>query len=424
MYYSFDPSTYLTGAFFRALLNNPFFYLISIPTLVGTFVAWCCLLKKAGVPWGFNFIPFFGEFCHYKVADSVDLFITRWCVIVGTISAALIHLNLWLSNTLLDPSGFVVFIYLPSAVVLLVVHAIFSHRLAEAYGRTSAFGSGLFWLHRIYVMILGFSKRSRHYTAAGTSAPSRSSSYTSGSPTPKPKKPAVPDWHCLACGASNPDSLRFCGHCGVTRGTRPERLPEALEAPVRTKPTPVPPPVKRPATWRCPACGADVPENLRFCSSCGKIRNEAPPAVPARPAAPAAPTPAVPTAPAPAVPVKETAPEKAPAVDLKKAPPVNLKKEPDEPVKPIRPVLEDVIPEPEPRTEAPVLETEDTERHWKCTVCGAYMPEGTEVCTICGVNRGPDAPVMALPDSWWFCAACGTRNADRHQTCTNCGAPR
>lgn len=456
MYSAAAVNTAIAGFF---ALYGLWFLLFTVPVAIGMFVAWCCLLKKAGIPWGFNFIPFFSTFCHYKTADSTDLFITRWGVIGGTVTVGLIHLNL----LNVDPSFFVVFFYIPSAIVLLLVQAIFCHRLAENYGRTSAFGSGLFWLHPIYIMILGFSKRSKHYTASGSRSPRRYE-YLSDARSSKPSKPKAPDWHCLACGAANPDSLRFCGHCGVTRGTRPERLPGAATppaaAPGSTRPrlpatwrcpacgaenpdvqrfcghcglprgakpegpsdTPTAPesvrakpakPPRRPAAWRCPACGADVPARLRFCSACGRVKDETPgprPAGETKPAVPAAPAPA----PAPA-PVPE-APAKAPAV--------NLKKEPAAAPAPVRPVLENVIPAPAPATETPRLETEKEERHWKCTVCGAYMPEDAEVCSICGVNRGPDAPVLSVPDSWWFCAACGTRNADRHQTCTNCGAPR
>ena len=75
-----------------AVLLSVFYWAVVIPGAIGMTVAWCVLLRKAGVPWGFHFIPFFGDFCHFRIARGVDLFITKWCVIGGTLTAALIQL--------------------------------------------------------------------------------------------------------------------------------------------------------------------------------------------------------------------------------------------------------------------------------------------------------------------------------------------
>ena len=393
------------------VLLSVFYWAVVIPGAIGMTVAWCVLLRKAGVPWGFQFIPFFGDFCHFRIARGVDLFITKWCVIGGTLTAALIQLN----TPTVDPAFYLILFYIPAVMVLLIVEAAFSHQLAEVFGRSSAFGSGLFWVRPVFLLILAFSKRSRYY--GGTVLPGS----RPGSPAPITPLPVrkAPDWTCLACGAGVPDSLRFCPHCGVTRGTRPERLPHADATPA---PAPVrkPAPAARTGVWRCPGCGREVPENLRFCASCGRLRYEAAPArtppTADRPAALAVPTDAaLSAAPKSTVPPAPAAPAEAPKVSLVKEPAA---------AQPPRPTLAETIPGPEPRESAPVLETEDARPQWKCTVCGAYMPAEAAVCTVCGVDRAPDTPILTVPDTWWLCASCGARNADRHRTCTHCGAPR
>src|ERR1700722_15816154 len=54
--------------------------------------------------------------------------------------------------------------------------------------------------------------------------------------------------HCPGCGAENPDDHRFCGACGA---------------------------VLRAA---CPSCGAVAPPNQRFCGQCGASLSESTPA--------------------------------------------------------------------------------------------------------------------------------------------------
>ena len=66
-------------------------------------------------------------------------------------------------------------------------------------------------------------------------------------------------WTC-ACGAKNPESMRFCGMCGAK------------------KPEP-----KDEAEWAC-ACGAKNPASMRFCPQCGAKKPESATSQPPRPA--------------------------------------------------------------------------------------------------------------------------------------------
>ncbi len=70
-------------------------------------------------------------------------------------------------------------------------------------------------------------------------------------------------WTC-ACGAKNPESMRFCGMCGAKK---PEPKPEP----------------KAEAEWTC-ACGAKNPASMRFCPQCGAKKPESATSQPPRPA--------------------------------------------------------------------------------------------------------------------------------------------
>ena len=70
-------------------------------------------------------------------------------------------------------------------------------------------------------------------------------------------------WTC-ACGAKNPESMRFCPQCGAKK---PEPKPEPKDE----------------AEWAC-ACGAKNPASMRFCPQCGAKKPESATSQPPRPA--------------------------------------------------------------------------------------------------------------------------------------------
>mgnify|MGYP005835027047 CR=1 FL=1 len=83
--------------------------------------------------------------------------------------------------------------------------------------------------------------------------------------------------HCPACGAPVGPNSRFCPQCGAAL---------AIAAPPADQATETPPPTDQPATagtGHCPACGAPVSPRSRFCPQCGaalaaaKSRKPAPP---------------------------------------------------------------------------------------------------------------------------------------------------
>ena len=89
---------------------------------------------------------------------------------------------------------------------------------------------------------------------------------------------------CVKCGAEIPSTAAFCNACGEPVAK------QAQPAPVENNPTPVvnnPAPQNSKPVVTCSGCGAVVPDNMRFCTSCGTpVGGTAPVAAPA-PAQPA-----------------------------------------------------------------------------------------------------------------------------------------
>ena len=82
-------------------------------------------------------------------------------------------------------------------------------------------------------------------------------------PEPKPEPKAEAEWTC-ACGAKNPEGMRFCPQCGAKK---PEPKPEPKDE----------------TEWAC-ACGAKNPASMRFCPQCGAKKPESATSQPPRPA--------------------------------------------------------------------------------------------------------------------------------------------
>ena len=135
---------------------------------------------------------------------------------------------------------------------------------------------------------------------------------------------------CEKCGAEIPNNVLFCSTCGT--------------------PVPVKDPV--PNTVRCTACGQTNSKDTSFCTKCGSPMN----------VAPVAPTPAPIATPVPA-PVETTIPVPSPVPT------------PVETAIPVPAPVETAIP-----VSAPVSATNF------CTNCGAKVPQGMAFCQECGTR--------------------------------------
>ena len=70
---------------------------------------------------------------------------------------------------------------------------------------------------------------------------------------------------CPYCGAENPDDAKFCWKCGKPlKGKKQESIQKKEQTSKREQ-----------HFIKCPYCGAENPENARFCWKCGKpLRQE------------------------------------------------------------------------------------------------------------------------------------------------------
>ena len=161
---------------------------------------------------------------------------------------------------------------------------------------------------------------------------------------------------CKGCGAEIPEDSTKCAVCGAP-GPKPEPAPvpaPVAEAPVRK--------------FFCYACGKELKEGLKFCTSCGTAVI-VPPAPEAEPVAEEV--------------VPEVIPEAEPVVE-EVIPEVIPEAEP---------VVEEVIPEAIPETEPVVEEVvpevipvddADDDIPLFCENCGSKLEEDAIFCTECG----------------------------------------
>ncbi|MBE5781684.1 MAG: hypothetical protein E7329_00045 [Clostridiales bacterium] len=155
-------------------------------------VAWCKMFKKANLPWERLFVPFYGAYWTYKVADCAWIF---WVQM-----AAGFVPNLLLASV--DGNGTIAGVL--GAVILLgamTMGIIYSVKLAKAYGKGGGFAIGLFFLHPIFVMILGYG----------------SAEYGTGWSVKEGYQELPESWRCEKCGCINFNNRADCRECGANR---------------------------------------------------------------------------------------------------------------------------------------------------------------------------------------------------------------
>ena len=135
-----------------------YYYLISFGTLAVDIVlflslavriiAWCKIFKKAGLHPAKLFIPFYGTYLMYSIAESSSLFFVSIVVsfLCGLFS---IFLKEYYSSA-------EVIISIISLTINLIISIIFNVRLSRNFGRSTAFAVGLILLNPIFLCILAF----------------------------------------------------------------------------------------------------------------------------------------------------------------------------------------------------------------------------------------------------------------------------
>lgn len=165
-----------------------------IPVLIGLLVlvvpmliAEARILSKAEESGWKILIPFYGTYCLFRIGDWDGIFVGRTALsIIGSLIIEIVfedESRMWLI-------GFTV------VFIILTIHWIFSVALAEAFGKEKDFAFGLFLLHPIFIMILGFG--SAEYQGWYTTSPQRT-------------------WTCSTCGTENPVYKGICPVCGAQK---------------------------------------------------------------------------------------------------------------------------------------------------------------------------------------------------------------
>lgn len=227
-----------------------------------TVIAMCKILAKADIPWGFLFIPVYGVYCTYKVADCTGIF---WANLIFAVANAVIPVTA---------------VRVIISIILIIMNFVYCKCMAEAFGKGAGFALGLFFLSPIFILILGFGDAEHEATAAATST------YTAAYPSsakdwrcPKCNVPnavyrstckgcgyvkpvlyasaalsntsSEPEWKCPTCSTSNSGSRSTCENCGYKKYVKGN-------------------PVKD--TWKCPDCDTRNPNTTRNCKGCGRLK--------------------------------------------------------------------------------------------------------------------------------------------------------
>ena len=112
----------------------PLFIVLGLGVSVVCIVAWCKIFRKADIHPGKLFIPFYGQYLMYSIANCEGLFAAS----IGESTSLLLVLLGVLS------------------VALLIISIVFVVRLAKAFDKSNAFAVGLIFLYPIFICILGF----------------------------------------------------------------------------------------------------------------------------------------------------------------------------------------------------------------------------------------------------------------------------
>ncbi|MBR6571239.1 MAG: hypothetical protein IKK75_12385 [Clostridia bacterium] len=107
--------------------------------------AWCRLFKKAGLPWERMFVPVYGAYWTYEIADCGYLY---WSVIGSFFIYALLGSQLSGAAATLASVAYLA--------AVIVIQSLYCAKLARAFGKGKGFAVGLVLLFPIFVMILAF----------------------------------------------------------------------------------------------------------------------------------------------------------------------------------------------------------------------------------------------------------------------------
>lgn len=111
------------------------------------YIAWGKMFKKAGQPWERLFVPFYGMYWMYKIANCQLMF---W---VNLILAVMFPTGAALLADTEGAAPAILLVWFLSLVIMWIVYCV---KLAKAYGKGVGFSIGLMLLNPIFILILGF----------------------------------------------------------------------------------------------------------------------------------------------------------------------------------------------------------------------------------------------------------------------------
>ena len=165
-----------------------------IALVVVLIVAWCKIFRKAGIHPGKFFIPVYGQYLKYNIADSGGLFIAMFSIsIIATFfSSSVFNSYNYYRN---GPPVVLLVLLIITAIFIFIVDIIFSIRLARVFGKSGGFAVGLILLPPIFICILGFGSAQYIYQTG-----------YSGSIVQE-------TWTCPQCGTINAAHSGACVQC-------------------------------------------------------------------------------------------------------------------------------------------------------------------------------------------------------------------
>lgn len=155
---------------------------ICVLLAVFSFIAWCRIFIRTGLPWERMFVPIYGRYWQYNIADCGWLF---WILVACGIFAGFLPalFRSWIPLSVIGA-------------IVLVLQILYLRKLASVFGRGFGFTLGLIFLHPLFIILLGFGKNEFQGPA-----------FVSAAPRPQPR------WTC-SCGMANPATKAFCINCG------------------------------------------------------------------------------------------------------------------------------------------------------------------------------------------------------------------
>ena len=164
--------------------------LVVIATLVLLLIAWCRIFRKADLPWERVFVPVYGGYWQYGIANCKGLFWANLGLNVFSVLLGFLVQDRSGRNTL----SIIIFI------ASLVLFSVYCYRLSDVFGHGIGFTIGLVLLHPIFIMILGFGD-SEYYPYGHSSLSHTSTVVTS-------------TWLCSECNTLNAGHRGACENCG------------------------------------------------------------------------------------------------------------------------------------------------------------------------------------------------------------------